>query len=194
MTTKISEEGEFFFNSIGENGDIAIQSNTLSEIGRFNFSLTAPSEVLIQSFEILAIQKIISVLKSTSGVTQYTGSGSSARISGAYAGTIIDYALPSVTARIIPSPGRLVTEAFSDVLNISLEIRMPAIGQNAYVWDDMVICYDAIVEALHRTGLWDSVIGIEVIEMTNIGSGEQIMTEDGMMVLASEWRIKGDVV
>lgn len=194
MTTKISEEGDFFFNSIGENGDIAIQSNDLSEIGRFNFSLATTSEVLIQSFEILAIQKIISVLKSTSGVTQFTGSGSSARISGAYAGTIIDYAMPSVTVRIIPSPGRLVTEAFSDVLNISLEIRMPGIGQNAYVWDDMVICCDAIVEALHRNGIWDSVIGIEVIEMTNIGSGEQIMTEDGMMVLASEWRIKGDVV
>lgn len=81
-----------------------------------------------------------------------------------------------------------------DQLNVAIEIRMPAVGKNAYTWDDMMVCYDAIVGALHRTGLWDSVIGIQVNQMTNVGSTQQAVAEDGVMVLASEWRITGDVV
>lgn len=191
MSTKLDEKGQFYFDSVSETGRIAIGSDEYSEIGRFiPYSIDAVVAALIVAFEIVVIQKIISVLQSTAGVTQFTGT----RIAGAYAATIRDYSLPSVTARIIPSPGRMVSEAFMDQLNVAIEIRMPAVGKNAYTWDDMMVCYDAIVGALHRTGLWDSVIGIQVNQMTNVGSTQQAVAEDGVMVLASEWRITGDVV
>ena len=146
------------------------------------------------SFEARAVQKIIAILKTVSEVTAFTGTGSSARIYGAFPQTIADYVLPTVAIRILPSPGRMVTSGFMETARIGIEVWMSGGGANAYTWDDAVACYGAVIDALHRTSLWDLVVGIEVNEMTNTGCGGQVQRADGMMVLSSEWYISGDIV
>jgi len=173
-------------------GDLSGQATRQQMLWAYSgISAPVPTSDVPAIFEIRLVQKIIAVLKATSGVTQFTGSGDSARIYGGFISSLTDFILPSVAIRIIPSPGRTINGTFLDIVNVSIEVWMPSVGAHARVWDDLVECQKEIVDALHRTKIWDDSIGVKPNESTNSGGSGQVPGEHGLMMLSSEWRFFG---
>lgn len=139
------------------------------------------------------VEKIIDVLKDSAVVTKYTGSGASARIYGSHLSTIQDWVLPAVSIHLMPGTRRMTSAGFIDLIELQIDPWMKSTGANASVWDDMMECHSAIVQALHRTGGWDDVIGLKLISLTMVSKGPIIQDEDGIMHYPSRWQARATI-
>lgn len=166
---------------------------TLSEILTLVDTVTTSlSQTIVAQIEARVIQKVIAALKDVSTVTGYVGTGSSARIYPYKPATIQDFQLPAISLRFLDSQGRLPSAAYLEPLDLEIGVWMNAFGQHGRTWDDVMDCFEAILNALHRTGVWDNSIGIKIYEMTNISDGPQ--TEDGgVLFYPSRWRVLATV-
>ena len=140
------------------------------------------------SVEARLIQKIISVLKTVGNVTKYVGTGDDARIYGGFPNTIQDVNYPVIAIEFIDSPGRMTNPSIMDSINLRISVLMKGVGKNAAVWDDMIECYEAILDALHHgtDTLFDTTIGIRVLNMRCYDDGGQSMDDD-VMIYDSKW-------
>lgn len=142
----------------------------------------------VASVESRIVQKLIAALKDASGVTDYTGSGSSARIYGGYPQTLTDWKLPALTLTMIESPGREVNPAHLDIVNFALEVWMNGVGQHAHVWDDVMQLFEAAVDALHHVALFDKTIGIRILNVRLTSDGPQRVAPDGILHYPSRFQ------
>jgi len=139
------------------------------------------------------IEKIISLLKAETNVTKYTGSGSGARIYGAHLSTIQDFVLPAVSIFILPGARRGLSGGFLDQFEIQVEPWILGVGSGAGTWDDVMEMSGTIVAALHRSGGWDSTIGVKITEITCVSKGPQMQDPDGIMHFPSRWKVRATV-
>lgn len=125
------------------------------------------------------VQKLIAVLSAVSDVTKYT---STSRIYGAHIATITDRTLPAISIFVLPSAQADVDGICGERIRLQVDLWFNGVGENAYTWDNLFECAEAIKNALHRTVLSDNTIGIKIVESTLEEKGPQMM-EDGGKVL-----------
>lgn len=134
-------------------------------------------------------QKIIAVLSAVSDVTKYT----STRIYGSHISTIQDKVYPAISLYLADGNADNA-EIMGETVYIQIDLWFNAIGKNAYVWDDVMECYQAMKEALHRVNISDSTIGIKVLESTMLSKGPQISDEDGKVLhYPTRWKFRARI-
>lgn len=132
------------------------------------------------------VKKLIEVISGISDVSKFT----STRVYGAHISTITDHVLPAISIHLMDTSGP-VAGGFHDDLRLQIDLWFNGEGKDAYVWDDVYECFEAMKGTVHRGQLNDSTIGIKVLEMTLVGAGPQ-MREDGgkILHLPTRWRAR----
>lgn len=141
------------------------------------------------SIDARIVQKIIAVLGATADVSKYVGT----RIYGSHISTIRDRTFPAISIHI--SDGSADTaEIMGETVRLQIDLWFNAVGKQAYVWDDVMECYQAMKEAMHRVSLTDSGIGIKVLESTMVSKGPQISDEDGKVLhYPTRWKFRARI-
>lgn len=137
------------------------------------------------SVEARLVQKLIAVIKAIADVSKYVGT----RVYGSHLSTIQDRVFPAVSIHILPSGEADIDGYGGERPRLQVDLWFNGTGRNAYTWDDVVECAQAIKNALHREVLTDNTIGIKVVESTLEEKGPQ-MIEDGGKVLHMPLRFR----
>jgi hypothetical protein len=138
-------------------------------------------------------EKIIARLLAIGDVTKYVGSGSDARVYGAYISTIQDAKFPAISLHLKDS-NREVDGAFLTNVLIQMDLWFMGTGKQAHTWDDVMECHQAIVNDLHVNGGWDNTIGIKILQMKHENNGPQLKEADtGLLHLPTFWRVRASV-
>lgn len=137
------------------------------------------------------VQKLIAMLSAVSDVTQYVPA---AQMSLAHISTLQDPVFPAITFHVMPGLGKSVSDGGLQRMNIQMDLWFKARGANSLTWDDVFTCYQACLNTLHRSGGNDPVIGVKIIEITNVQEGPMMWEEDtSLMHWPSKFRVLATV-
>lgn len=132
-------------------------------------------------------KKIIALLRASSDVTNYVPSG---QIYGSHIATLSDAVYPAISIHIGPGLGKSTSEAGIIRMNLQIDLWFGSRGKNAYVWDDVFTCYQAVLDALHRNGGYDASISARIIEITNVSEGPKMFEQEpGLMHWPARFKV-----
>jgi hypothetical protein len=137
------------------------------------------------------VQRIITILKGVSAITDKVGSGNDARIYGAQVSTIVDAKWPAISMHVLDGQ-KQIDQAGHQIITFQLDIWYGARGTNAGTWDDVFDLWEEVLEILHNNGAWDEdSVTVKIIELTNIGVGPQLFEEGpNVFHLPTRWRAR----